>query len=58
MAKIIHPVTGFTGRVANVDFADGQAHTDNPGSIAYFARKGYTIEEPKTDKSDKTTKKQ
>lgn len=39
-----HPDEHFSGRVANVDFANGKAETDNEGSLAYFRRhEGYKI---------------
>lgn len=45
MSRVKHPDDpAFAGRVANVDFANGQAETDNPGSLAYFRRHEYKIE--------------
>lgn len=44
MATIQTPVAGYEGHVAGVDFADGRAETDNPKAIAYFRRKGYTVD--------------
>ena len=36
---------GFTGRIARVEFVDGEAVTDNPGCLAFFRRKpGFEVE--------------
>lgn len=52
MPTIHTPVGGFTGTVADVHFKDGTGQTDDPAALAYFARKGYTIDgapvEPKS----------
>lgn len=46
MAKIIAPVKGHTGEsVAGVMFTNGVAETDNQAAIAYFLRRGYTVEQ-------------
>jgi hypothetical protein len=38
----------LTGRVAGVEFVDGEGETDNPGSLAFFRRKpGFTVEPTK-----------
>lgn len=43
MAKISTPVSGFTGTVAGVTFADGVGETADESTIAYFERHGYTV---------------
>lgn len=47
MAKVRAPKP-YTGRIAGVWFEEGEADTDNPGSLAFFRRKGYVIEQDKT----------
>jgi hypothetical protein len=47
MAKITTPVKGFNGIVAGVTFADGKGETHSVAAIAYFNRKGYTVESGK-----------
>lgn len=38
---------GYSGLVANVQFANGVGETDNPGSLAFFRRRsGYRVDEP------------
>lgn len=44
MATINAPVKDFTGVVAGVHFADGQAETDNEAAIQYFERHGYGVD--------------
>lgn len=41
---ITSPVTDFSGVVAGVRFAGGTAETDDENAVAYFLRKGYTVE--------------
>lgn len=43
MTKVVAPVKGFSGAVANVEFVDGVGETDNPTAIAYFKRHGYEV---------------
>lgn len=49
MAKVRAPehLASFTGLLAGVKFEAGEGVTDNPGSLAYFRRKGFVIEEDK-----------
>lgn len=42
--KITTPTKGFNGRVAGVDFTDGEGETDNESAIAYFERQGYGVD--------------
>lgn len=50
MATIVinAPDPGFTGTRAGVDFQDGrgEVEADNASALAYFARHGYTLDEP------------
>ncbi|MDJ1136219.1 hypothetical protein [Streptomyces iconiensis] len=41
--RIHAPVKEFTGVVAGVHFADGQAETENDNVVAYFLRQGYAV---------------
>lgn len=41
--KITAPVEGFKGKVAGVEFVDGEGETSDKNAIAYFRRKGYGI---------------
>lgn len=64
--KIQTPVENFTGTVAGVGFVKGQGETDDPIALAYFERRGYTIENngdqvveiPEGEPTDKWTGKQ
>lgn len=48
MAPLIKaPVAEFNGSVGGVQFANGEAETDNPAVIAYCKAAGYTIEASK-----------
>lgn len=46
MATVTAPVPGFTGTRAGVSFRDGRGEVDpdNAAALAYFARRGYSIE--------------
>lgn len=44
MAVVRTPVEGYEGEVVGVVFVDGQAETDDPAALAYFRRRGYTID--------------
>ena len=58
MAKVRAPKS-YTGRIAGVEFQEGEGVTDNPGSLAYFRRKGFVIEidPPKKRAASKKTAK-
>ena len=46
MAPVIKaPVAEFNGIVGGVQFANGEAETDNPAVLAYCKAAGYTIED-------------
>ena len=48
----------LTGRVAGVEFVDGEGDTDNPGSLAFFRRKpGFKVEADKPAPRKRTAKK-
>lgn len=48
MAPLIKaPVATFNGSVGGVQFANGEAETDNPAVIAYCEAAGYTVEATK-----------
>lgn len=51
MAVIMAPVDSFNGNVGGVQFANGQAETDDPAVIAYCESAGYTVKQPKPVKA-------
>ncbi|MBM4542741.1 hypothetical protein GS463_27590 [Rhodococcus hoagii] len=53
MATINAPVKDFTGVVAGVHFADGQAETDNEAAIQYFERHGYGVDGSADDAAER-----
>lgn len=44
--RVTTPVAGFTGEVAGVAFVDGVGETTDDRALAYFARRGFTIDAP------------
>lgn len=46
MPRIAAPDPNFSGQIGDVQFTGGVAETDDPGVLAYCARRGYTIGEP------------
>lgn len=44
MARITAPVEGFSGKVVGVVFDKGKAETDDMSALAYFRRRGYTVD--------------
>lgn len=45
MPTVNTPVSGFDGVIVGVDFRDGVGATDDPAALAYFRRKGYTVDD-------------
>jgi hypothetical protein len=52
MATITAPVEGFHGEIGSVQFANGQAVTDDPAVIAYCQGAGYVVDFGDVDQVD------
>lgn len=44
MPRITAPNANYNGTIGGVQFANGQAETDNWGVLSYCRRHGYTVE--------------
>jgi hypothetical protein len=49
MATVYSPNRKFNGVSVGVTFTDGKGETDDDVALAYFARRGYGIDEPPAD---------
>lgn len=56
MPRITAPNANYNGRIGNVQFANGQAETDNWGVLSYCRRHGYTVEPTEPAEVDATDK--